>query len=379
MISPVSMLTTSQENVLPLIFEAAHGLPGVNLPPALKRQVMQQVISQTVRTSEFLDLNRNLRAAGVTPLVVKGIVCRNLYRKPDHRSSSDEDVLIPAEQFALCHRIFEEQGLYTDAREDAAEAYEVPYRKTGSMLYIELHKSLFPPESEAYGDLNRFFENVFTGAVAEVIQDQEVWTLDYTDHLFYLICHAFKHFLHSGFGIRQVCDIILFANRYGSAIDWLRVLDNCRQIRAEKFAAAMFAIGEAYLVFDPALAAYPRQWRDIQVDGQPMLEDLLSGGLYGAADRNRKHSSSITLDAVAAQKQGRQKRSAVLLSAFPSARQLQGRYPYLKQQPYLLPVAWGSRLVEYGKEIRQKRTQTAQTLKIANRRIELLKTYGILD
>lgn len=32
-----------------------------------------------------------------------------------------------------------------------------------------------------------------------------------SDHLFYLICHALKHFYHSGFGIRQVCDILLFA------------------------------------------------------------------------------------------------------------------------------------------------------------------------
>ena len=110
-----------------------------------------------------------------------------------------------------------------------------------------------------------------------------------------------------------------------------------------------------------------------------MLEDLLAGGLYGAADMSRKHSSSITLEAVAAQKEGRQQRSAVLLSAFPSARQLQGRYPYLKQQPYLLPVAWGSRLVEYGKEILSKRSQAADSLKIANKRIELLKIYGILE
>ena len=100
------------------------------------------------------------------------------------------------------------------SEEELERIYEVPYGKKGSLIYIELHKSLFPPESDAYGDLNRFFENVYTDAIEIKIDNTDIRTMGYTDHLFYLICHAFKHFLHSGFGIRQVCDIILFANAY---------------------------------------------------------------------------------------------------------------------------------------------------------------------
>lgn len=69
-----------------------------------------------------------------------------------------------------------------------------------------------------------------------------------------MICHAFKHFLHSGFGIRQVCDIVLFANAYGREI------------------------GQKYLTFDPSLAGYPQEWQEIQVDEQLMLDDLLDAG-----------------------------------------------------------------------------------------------------
>lgn len=60
----------------------------------VKRQVMKQVMQQTVQTSEFMPLNQKLQAAGITPLVVKGIICRNLYPRPDHRRSGDGDVLI---------------------------------------------------------------------------------------------------------------------------------------------------------------------------------------------------------------------------------------------------------------------------------------------
>ncbi len=372
-------------HILPLFYQAVYALPSLaaekSLCGAVRQQVKHQVIRQTLQTSEFLELNQKLLEAGIRPLVVKGIICRNLYPQPDHRPSGDEDLLIPQTHLRACRRVLANLGMEAEAPADTLDtAYEIPYRKEGSPLYIELHKSLFPPESEAYGDLNRFFTGVFDRAVTVEIQGSTVYSLSHTDHLFYLICHAFKHFLHSGFGIRQVCDIILYANRYGKQADWLRVLKNCKAIRAEKFAAALFRIGRDYLVFDPDRAAYPKAWRDIRVDALPMLEDLLRSGLYGYATMSRRHSSSITLEAVAAQKQGRGAKNAVLLSAFPPAHKLEGRYPYLKKRPYLVPVAWGSRLWEYARETGHRRDSSAsEALKIGNDRIELMKLYGILE
>ena len=371
--------------VLPLFYEAVYDCPSLlrwELPalPGIKNQVRQQVMLQTVRTAEFLELNDRLQAAGVYPLVVKGIICRNLYPLPDHRPSGDEDVLIPAEKTDVCHRVLLDFGMHSATEErEMATAYEIPYRKAGSTLYIELHKHLFPPESAAYGDLNRFFVDAFRRAVPEEIGGKTVYTLAPTDHLFYLLCHALKHFLHSGFGIRQVCDIVLYANQYGGRIDWARVLRNCTEIRGDKFAAALFQIGQKYLGFDPEKACYPDCWQAIRVDERPMLEDLLSGGLYGDASMSRKHSSNITLDAVAAQKQGRKSKGALLASAFPPASKLAGRYPYLKKRPWLLPVAWSSRLWAYSRETKNThRGNAAEALKIGSRRIELLKIYGIL-
>ena len=294
-------------HVLPLFYSAVHKAPSLPADFAgLKGQVIRQVASQTMRTEEFLELNRNLQEKGIKPLVVKGIICRDLYPQPDHRPSSDEDLLIPAGQYEDCRKILVDWGMMPAQPEDP-QAYEVPYRKKDGMLYIELHKQLFPPQSEAYGDMNRFFAQVHETAVAQTVSGSTVYTLAPTDHLFYLICHAFKHFLHSGFGIRQVCDIVLYANRYGQQIHWLQVLANCRAIRAEKFAAAIFKIGSRYLVFDEEKAGYPAAWKAISVDEIPMLEDLLSAGVYGGATMSRKHSSAITLDAVAARKQGKKR------------------------------------------------------------------------
>ena len=121
------------------------------------------------------------------------------------------DLLIRPEDFERCHSRMLEFGMVpSDAGMDIHAAYEVPYGKKGSPLYIELHKHLFPPDSEAYGELDGFFRNVYEQAAELPVYGGTVYTMEYSSHFFYLICHALKHFLHSGFGIRQVCDVVPF-------------------------------------------------------------------------------------------------------------------------------------------------------------------------
>ena len=117
----------------------------------------------------------------------------------------------------------------------------------------------------------------------------------------------------------------------------------------------------------------------IEVDEEAMLTDLLSGGLYGASDMSRKHSSNITLDAVVAGKKGKKKRNSIMLSLFPSKEKLENRYQYLKARPYLLPFAWAERIVKYSKETRTvKNNKATDSLKIGSERVELLRKYKII-
>ncbi len=354
--------------VLPLVVEATHQLPQTD---RIRSAVRQQVLGQTLKTCDFLALNRHLRERDIRPLVVKGIICRSLYPNPDCRTSADEDLLIRPEQFNKCCEALRDFGMTPAGDENA---YEIPWRKAGSLLYIELHKSLFPTESAAYGDLNRFFETVFDRAMEAEVQGEPVLTMNPTDHLFYLICHGFKHFLHSGFGIRQIADMVMLANRYDREIDWSQIAENCRLIRAEKFAAAVFQIGQKYL----GLEKFPEVWLSVEVDETALLADVLCAGIYGGAEETRLHSSNITLGAVADQKRGKRSGTGIAKSLFPPAKSLQGRYPYLKKYPVLLPAAWISRIASYGAK-KALSGEAAESLKIGAKRLELLKQYDILD
>lgn len=369
-------------HVLPMIFEAVHGCEAASrLEPGVlsvsRRATVQSVMTQTVKTEEFLELNRHLRAKGLKPLVVKGIVCRNLYPRPDYRYSGDEDVLCTEADFKAFHKAMIEFGMEPGA--SSLDSYEVPYHREGA-LYIELHKTLFPEDSDIFGDCNELFADARQRSVDIIIQGQPVGSLGWTDHMLYLILHAFKHFLHSGFGIRQVCDMVLFANAYGKDVDWGYVRKKCRGIRADKFAAAIFAIGEKYLNFSPKQACYPGNWKAMAVDPEPLLEDLLCGGIYGGADRSRVHSSNMTLNAVAADKKGHAVRGHLLRTIFPPAQNLQSRFTYLHCRPWLLPVAWVSRIFGYMKEtITRPASSAAEVIRTGSKRVELLRQYDIID
>lgn len=372
-------------HVLPMIYDVVYNCPAAKRMDAsfftlFKKKTVQLVMAQTIRTSEFLQLYQYLRKADIRPIMVKGIICRELYPNPDYRISGDEDMLIQPETFELCHGKLLEYGMtVADPGQDVQEAYEVPYGKPGSPIYIELHKYLFPPDSEAYGEFNQFFGDVHERTTEITVQGIPVSAMEHTSHFFYLICHAFKHFLHSGFGIRQVCDIVLYANEYGSKIDWKKVLEDCRTIHAELFTAALLRIGEKYLVFDSQKACCPAEWSSMEVDETMLLNDLLNAGVYGGADMNRKHSSNITLNVVSAQKSGKRGSASVLKTVFPTAKSMSGRYPYLRKHPWMLPVAWADRILKYRKETsRIAGDDAASSVQIGNDRIELMRQYGII-
>ncbi len=372
--------------ILPMIYDTVYACPAFGTCPPetvqmIKTQVIRQVMMQSRKTEEFLQLYKKLLEQNLTPVVVKGLICRALYREPDYRCSGDEDVLIPKEQFKGCSEVFAANGmemLEPDMNPD--EEGEVPFYKVGGMLHIELHKELFSSESEAYGNLNSLFEGVFDRKIQEEIHGVPVYTMCHTDHLLYLILHAFKHFLHSGFGIRQVCDIVIYAEAYGAEIDWAYLLEKCREIHADVFTASLFDIGKKELSFDPEKACYPEIWSSIEVDGSDLLEDLLEGGVFGDSSMSRKHSSNITLHAVTEDKKGKKAGASLIQSLFPDRKYMERTYTYLKKYPFLLPAAWASRIRNYLKESKNMDGNDAmESIEIGNHRVDLMKKYKIIQ
>lgn len=370
---PAVFALAGQQKLLPIVFEAVRKTPAAAenaaLFAAVKQQVIAQVLHQTVRASEFAALYQTLRAAGLHPVVVKGQLCCRLYPLKDHRISADDDLYISDAEFMACHKQLLANGLTTDTPVDElATADEVSYTKNGSPLYIELHRHLFDSAEDAHDELNHFFTDI------NPVEMDGFLAMPPHEHLLYLLLHAYKHFVRSGIGLRQFCDIGLWAWEYHDEIDWQRLREQCESVHAATFAAAAFRIARDYLGIEFDL---PTPWSDA-VDAEPLLHDSLCGGVYGSNDLTRLHSSTVTLNAVKASRTG--EKSSVLSTVFPKREYLERNYPYLKKHPYLLPVAWVQRIAHYASEKQSGADSSASgSIKLAKERIELMKRYGIMD
>ena len=279
-----------------------------------KGDTIDQAGNQARKSILFLMLFDKMRQNGLTPLIVKGIVCRDLYPNPDLRTSNDEDLYIPRDQFGKMDEFLQAEGFMREELIKDKVYQEVPYQNPRNGLYFELHMDLFPQESGAYGHFNQLFEDAFDTCMETDIQGSKVLTLNPKQHFLYLVCHSLKHFLHSGFGVRQACDLLYFAKKYHDQLDFHEIRNIMKEYHMDSFAMNVLDIGVCYLGFTWEELGLSKP-SDVEIDCTALLDDMLDGGIFGQNDMNRVHSANITLNA--AENESVNAASGILASLFP--------------------------------------------------------------
>ncbi len=364
-----------RQRVLPLVVNAVYGCEGVRnstVLPDMKRKVVSSVMLQIRRAAALERLYRALVEAGIRPLIFKGIVCRTVYPHGDYRLSCDEDILVSPDEFRRAGEVFQSLGFERyDPSENEDFNFVITWLDRGSALNVELHRSLFEESSDAVGDMCGFFTSAYERRESYTSADGfEFCSLNPHDHMLLLIFHAYKHFIHSGFGLRQICDIGMWAKAYSEKINWDELYRQCASVHAAPFAVAVFRIAMKYLHIELDI---PKRWSCEKIDELPMLKDLLSGGVYGATNGSRLHSGTIMFKMVEANRRN-EKRSFVR-TVFPKLSYMKQKYPLLEKYPVLLPAMWCARIATTFKD----GNSPAESLNITNERKKLMKEYGIID
>lgn len=366
---------TREQKLQSLFMEAVYGC--LEEYPELKKRegdVSRYLAMRQMRQDMTLArLYPVLQSKGFTVLPVKGLLCRSLYPQGELRPSGDEDLLVPPEQFADCCRCFRELGWKAEKEgEDEGEA-ELAFNSPDGSLHVELHQYLFDPDSRLFKPLNDGFRDCFSRRRSYAADFVTVEGMSPHDHMLYLFGHAFKHFIHSGFGLRQLCDIGLWAERYEEDIDWPRLWQQLEEFRALPFACAVLQTGKNKLGLAEGVSL-PKSVSPETCEG--LLADLLQGGVYGNADASHSHSATLTLRAAETGKAG-----GLLPTLFPGKDRLTGQYPVLKKHPALLPAVWLHRLGRYGTRlITEPRGNSAgESVKIAGQRLELLRQLEVIQ
>ena len=313
---------------------------------------------------KILQVYRQFLKQGLKVLVVKGLVCRALYPQPDNRQSNDEDLYVRKEEYEAVKDILLKNNFTVISENDDVTTFIDPV----SGLSIELHTALFSLESKAYGNYQRYFDQAFDECIVHSIDGVDVYSLEYTQHLLFLILHFVKHFFHGGVGIRQVVDIVMYSEAYGDKVDWDRLYDILKELNIYVLIVNLFAMAHDLLEFDYTKIRVPEGID--KSDYQDLFDDIMDAGIFGQSSSERIHSATITLNTISDGK------TSVLKSIFPSLKEMQGKYKYLNKYPVLLPFSYLSRIVNYKKNNSSKNSQ--RTIEVGKQRIELLKKYRVI-
>lgn len=94
--------------------------------------------------------------------------------------------------------------------------------------------------------------------------------------MLFLVLHAFKHLTVGGFGIRQVMDILLYAENHGRECDCKYLHKSLIELKADSFLADLIDIGNQYLGFEMEVTSKLNCLDEL-------LNEILSCGVFGNA------------------------------------------------------------------------------------------------
>lgn len=373
----------SMHKVIPLIYEASYKTESFkqidqNFCKYFKTTSMQIIYSQIQRSDKFLQLYEKFNQEGLKILVFKGIILRELYPIPDARISGDEDLLIEKRYLKQAIEILESNNMKrVISEEEEADVYHYFCQNTG--LHLELHTTLFGVKSITNKKMEEIFSTVFENSDTININNIDIHTFSIDNHFLYIICHAIKHFVSCGTGIRQICDISMYINKYHQNINWDYIWKETTILDYDTLLVNLLQIAIDYLGLEENKIVYQKDKSEYFINTEDLIEDIMEGGIYGASTQARLNAANMSLDAL--NKESKSKLKSNLAAIFPKAENLKGRYKYLEKYPVLLPLAWASRILTYTKErgsLSSVGATAKETIAVGNRRMDLLKEYKLI-
>jgi hypothetical protein len=166
---------------------------------ALGEHARWQRIANVAHERGLADAFVTLRAAGVEPLLFKGWAVGRLYPQPGMRAYGDADLCVQPQ----------DAGRAGERLADARPRYPP----------IDLHVAL----PRRYGIS---MESLFARSLTVPLGDVAIRIPAAADHLRLLCIHALRHGLDRPISL---CDVALFVEREGQALDWNSILVTPRQ------------------------------------------------------------------------------------------------------------------------------------------------------
>lgn len=289
-----------------------------NQKQQMRMQIKNSVMTTLIQLTELKSLLNEFETSGIKCMPMKGSILKYVYPRPELREMSDIDILIAPNDTEKAGEVLLNLGYSAPSSVKHHDVYS-----KGPFMVVEAHKALY----DKTVDNNQY--EYFVGFDKAVLREGCNCTYDFKheDFYVYMIAHAAKHFYAMGCGIRNLIDIYVYLSKYRDSMD----MEYTRN-ELEKCGIADFAFHMEKLAFD---------WLDgKKLDSfyDSLFQYMQDSGIYG------KDENGIWNKFCDEEKANITKFELKMWYFFPPLYYMSDYYPWLEDNPFLLPWAWFIRL-----------------------------------
>lgn len=222
---------------------------------------------------------------GIKTAVLKGVAAGSFYPIPELRKSGDIDLLLlDPKQENLMKEVMIEHDFWV--KEEQLALHHVTF-ETGSGIEIEIHTLLAEPFDNR--NMNLYLENLLHEKKCEV-EEREVMgiklpILSKAYFAYELLLHMLQHFLRSGFGLKLLCDWVVFWREEFCEEQKKKYLQLVDESGIKSFSDIVTLTCVKYLGLEEEYVAWMKCSSDLPVD--EFLYEILEAEEFGKSHVNR--------------------------------------------------------------------------------------------
>ena len=315
--------------------------------------------------SSVLDLFNN---NNIPVIVLKGLVIRDLYPRPELRTMCDADILVHKEDLDKVRELLLSIG-YTETK---SACIHLNFFKGSS--HIEVHWVV--TKEDYFEEIPTLEESIWKNAIEVNVGNSKALSMGNEDLAMHLCLHMAAHLMDRGFGIRQVVDLVLLVKEKNNEINWDLFLDKVRLCGIETFVKAIFAVSNE--LFDLEIPKQLESSIDKKII-KKLIDDIFSNGVHGRRDKAAIFAKELAYDMTDEGSNSFINRYIRFL--FPSVDNMSAKYNYAKKHRILIPIAWIHHILAgaFNKDfsMREKIKFASSSVNISKNRNNLIKELDL--
>lgn len=338
-----------------------------------KKSVLLSAVRQVQHIYQMSKVLDFFNKAGIPVIILKGLILRELYPKPELRTMGDADILIHKEDMDKARNLLFKMGYH----EESASSKHIAFSHK-KYLSVEVHWTLV--DSEKFKSALQFDMAAWKNAEPYVIGGIPSLILSKEDELLHICLHMAGHLMSTGFGLRQLCDFVLLIEDKKRTTNWNILIENIKNYGLEDFFIVLLKVCNKLFNLSIPEALQSLHLREFNCIDE-LVYDILEGGVFGKAEINRTCASLVLRYTRGKKRDSKLKIYVSLL--FPDSNKISSKYSYGHKYPLLLPIAWLHRLAyiiirkDYTLSQKKAFLSSSDIFPVLERRTKLLEKLGL--